>query len=840
MEPEVDSDVKFYYYETISTKRGGDVVAHISRVLLSTVFVQLKVSVRQASCACAALGYCSLGLAQQSAPAGSPDASTNNNPDTLQEVVVTANKREESLRNVGLTITALSKQELAEGNITSLVDVAAAVPGLTYAQSADNTPVLTLRGVGYNDTSLGVYPAVSVYNDQAPLPFPVLASHAAFDLERIEVLKGPQGTLFGENSTGGAINYIAAKPTRTFQTGGDITYGRFNDVQGDAYISGPVTDALRVRLAVTSQHSDGWQVSSSRPDDKNADVSYTAARLLVDFDVSESFRLSLNLNGWQDNSQPEAGQFIVLVPQSPATVQPQEEAYPFSPQTPRAADWSTGEFTPRSDRTFYQAALRADADLTSAITLTSLTSFDHFIQSQTTDGDGTALEITNLLTDNGYIDSINQELRLANSTPSSLRWVVGGNYEKSRTTELQVVDFSNISLSGAGGGITSISTTEQQDIRNYALFGNADYDVTPALTIKAGARFTDSHNNANLCGFDSGDGKTDAFWNSLGEELGTVPFVHLNNASPVDQRCFPLNKDLVPGKTPFISSLDEKNVSWRVGLDYHLDQNALLYTNVSRGYKAGGFAILPASTVSQYAPVKQESVTAYELGAKLQFWDQKAQLDSAAFYYNYANKQILGKEEDPVFGILDALTNVPKSRVIGAEADLTVRPSRGLSLAGAVTYLNTEIQRYQGVNIQGQTQNFAGEPLPFAPSWNYSLSADYRLEAAGSGVPFIGLSVHGNSASDTTPGGSSIEIPASPVNRILPGLVHPYMTNAYATVDARLGYEASDGRWKIMLWGKNIFNKYYWTNVASEGGDPTVRFAGLPATYGITYSFAVK
>jgi iron complex outermembrane recepter protein len=816
-------------------------VANKNRLLLSSVFVQLNVSVRWASCACAALVYCSLGLAQQSAPAGSPDASTNDNPDTLQEVVVTANKREENLRNVGLTITALSKQALAEGNITSLADVAAAVPGLAYAPSADNTPILTLRGIGFNDSSLGVYPAVSVYIDQTPLPFSVLASHAAYDLERIEVLKGPQGTLFGENSTGGAINYIAAKPTRTFEAGGDITYGRFNDVQGDAYISGPVTDALRVRLAATSQHSDGWQISNTRPYDTNGVLSYVAARLLVDFDVSQSIRLSLNFNGWQDNSQPQAGQFVLLVPQSPATAQPQELAYPFSPQTPRAADWSTGAFTPRSDRTFYQAALRADADITGAITLTSLTSYDHFIQSQTTDGDGTALEITNLLSDHGYIDSINQELRLANSIPSSLRWVVGGNYEKSRTNERQSVVFNDISDSNAATNfITSISTIEQQKIRNYAFFANADYDVTSALTIKAGGRYTNSHNNANLCGFDSGDGRTDETWNELGGLLGTVPFAPLDNSSPIDQRCYALNKNLVPSEHPFISSLDEHNISWKAGLDYHVDHDALVYANVSRGSKAGSYPELPASTVSQYAPVTQESVTAYELGAKLQFWDQKAQLNSATFYYDYKDKQILGKELDPVFGTLDALTNVPKSRVIGAEADLTVRPFRGMSVAGAVTYLDSKIQRYEGENIQGQRQNFSGEPLPFAPRWNYSLNADYRLEAAGWGVPFIGLSVAGRTAADTTPGGSSIEIPASPVNRILPGLVHPYMTNAYTTVDARLGYEASDGRWKVMLWGKNIFNRYYWTNVATEGGDATIRFAGLPASYGITYSFAIK
>src|SRR3546814_1717680 len=144
------------------------------------------------------------------------------------EIVVTANKREQNLNDVGATITALSGDQLDERRITSLEDIAATVPDLSFAASTANTPIYTLRGIGFNESSLGVYPAVSVYIDQAPLPFPALASHSAYDLDRIEVLKGPQGTLFGQNSTGGAINYIAARPTERFEAGGDIRFGRFN------------------------------------------------------------------------------------------------------------------------------------------------------------------------------------------------------------------------------------------------------------------------------------------------------------------------------------------------------------------------------------------------------------------------------------------------------------------------------------------------------------------------------------------------------------------------------------------------------------------------------------
>ena len=224
------------------------------------------------------------------------------------DIVVTANKREENLSKVGLTITAIGAAELQTRRVASLEDVASIAPGLIYTPSTTNTPIFTLRGVGFKESSLGVYSAVSVYVDQVPLSFPVLASHSAYDLERIEVLKGPQGTLFGQNSTGGAINYIAAKPTKTFQAGGDISFGRFNAIDANAYVSGPLSDNVRARLAITGRSADGWQRSYTR-DDTNGKDSYVAGRLQVEGEFN-NLKLNLSVNAWHDNSEPQAQQLI--------------------------------------------------------------------------------------------------------------------------------------------------------------------------------------------------------------------------------------------------------------------------------------------------------------------------------------------------------------------------------------------------------------------------------------------------------------------------------------------------------------------------------------------------
>src|SRR5258708_3152221 len=210
---------------------------------------------------------CSIGFMALSAAAWtavgseSADSSGASATDTgqIQEIIVTANKRSENLSKVGATITAISNEDLQERKIESLADLAGAIPGLNFAQTFTNTPIYTLRGVGFNESSIGVYPAVSIYIDQTPLPFPVLASHSSFDLERVEVLKGPQGTLFGENSTGGAVNFIAAKPTSTYQAGGDVSFGRFNEVDANVYVSGPLSEQLLGRIAVNAVSSGDWQ-----------------------------------------------------------------------------------------------------------------------------------------------------------------------------------------------------------------------------------------------------------------------------------------------------------------------------------------------------------------------------------------------------------------------------------------------------------------------------------------------------------------------------------------------------------------------------------------------------
>jgi len=189
-------------------------------------------------------------------------------PDTIGEIIVTAQKRSERLSDVPLSITAATGDQLTREGITDVAGLEKIVPGFTYQDSSYGTPIFSIRGVGFYDTSVGVSPAVSIYLDQVPLPYSSMARGVSFDLERVEALKGPQGTLFGQNSTGGAINYIAAKPTKDTTEGFDLDYGRFNSVNMQAFVSGSLAPNLQARIAARYEYRDDWQIGYAPNDTK--------------------------------------------------------------------------------------------------------------------------------------------------------------------------------------------------------------------------------------------------------------------------------------------------------------------------------------------------------------------------------------------------------------------------------------------------------------------------------------------------------------------------------------------------------------------------------------------
>ena len=193
----------------------------------------------------------------------------------VPEIIVTAQKREENLNAVPMSITAVSGEQLKRAGVNEVRDLVKVSPGFSYADSYVGSPIYTLRGIGFSDISLGGRSTVSLYIDQAPIPFAIESRGVNLDLERVEILKGPQGTLFGQNATGGAINFIAAKPTKSFAAGMDASYGTFNASDLSGFISGPLSETLGARLAVQTIKSDPWQRSYT----KSAEMAPTMSKM---------------------------------------------------------------------------------------------------------------------------------------------------------------------------------------------------------------------------------------------------------------------------------------------------------------------------------------------------------------------------------------------------------------------------------------------------------------------------------------------------------------------------------------------------------------------------------
>lgn len=777
----------------------------------------------------------SAGLAaatdSESADGSGQSAEAAPNIQALEEITVTAQKREESINRVGMSIDAFAGDALKNQEVKSVQDLVDVVPSLSYAASLLDTPVYSIRGVGFYETTLAAYPDVSIYVDQVPLPFPVLTAFANLDLERVEVLKGPQGILFGQNSSGGAINYVAAKPTDRPEAGIDVGVGRFARTDIDGFVSGPLTDTLGARLSFSSQQGGPWQHTYyANPGATNGSVSRFSARLLLDWKPLDNLKWELNLNGGVDRSEPVAPQYIGLVLQSGNSQfnGPALQAYPFAPNHAQDADFTLTN-RPRSDNSQYQLSLRGDYSPINDITITSITSYLHYTRDENvefggtsvTDANGSDLGDEELTIDRAHVSDVFQELRIANNTSDAIRWLAGVNYDHAEVFEYQFYSYPGSSeydsldtKASLGTNLSGAPFYSNQQMDNYAGFANVDWDVTSQITLKAGARYTKSERKADLC-TQGAPGNADIAFDNL--MAAFHPGVAIPPLQPQD--CLTIDPvTLYSQREGYFGTLNEHNVSWRGGLDYKPTSDLLTYVNVTKGYKAGGFPMISASTTYEYLPVLQESVLDYEGGFKLSLLDHTVQINGAGFHYDYTNKQIRTQTVQPVFGILNNLQNVPKSKVDGGELEIAWRPIPGLRLSAAATYLAATITQFEGTNADGIRANYAGTAVPYSPKWSTNLAVDYGWDLSAKYTASVGATVVQRSVSYATVG-------PTPIDTIDP----------YALLNLRAALATQDGKYRLELWGKNVTNKFYWDNV-SHPYDTVVRYAGMPLTYGLTFS----
>jgi len=740
--------------------------------------------------------------------------------DAAGDIIVTAQRRSESINQIPVSISASTGDQLQSLGVNDVAGLQKIVPGFSFALGNYGAPIYSIRGIGFNDNSLAAKPAVALSIDEVPLPFPVMAQGATLDLDRVEVLKGPQGTLYGQNATGGAVNYISAKPTDEASMGFNIDFGRFNALNVSTFISGPLSDTLRARLAVGVDRADEWQKSYTR-DDSLGEQELYKGRFLLEWEPSADFRATFSANGFIDKSDTMAAQVIAITPlvEPPVHIPQGLLDYPLAPRNNRAADWDAAR-PYAQDNHMYQLALRLEYDLSEAIRLTSISSYANYHLDRPNDIDGTSYEDYYTVA-RGSARVLSQELRLSGDHDGRIRWIVGGNYERDRVNQrdyFYVRDNGNAyALEAFGGAYFDGYNDSRQRLTTLAAFGNLDVDLGDAITLHGGIRYTRAKISHAGCTGDGGTGDLSFLFSNFSNYLrslsGLAPL-----PQPADGVCVTLGPgpEFVPGA--IAGRLTQDNVSWRAGVDWKPAPGILAYVNVSKGYKSGSFPNLAASTAEQYAPVSQESVLAYEAGIKARLGI--AQLNGAVFYYDYRDKQLLGRVIVPVFGPLTSLVNIPKSSITGAELQLTLRPVDGLTLTGGGTYIDSKIKGgFTNYDPFGAVRNFGGDPFPLTPKWQASGDVQYEFPVSDDLKAFAGANA---SYQGKTNGGL--------------GEIDLLRIDDYVLIDLRAGVKSADDKWRFSIWGRNITDKYYWTN-ADHSGNTTIRLAGRPATYGASLAF---
>ncbi len=761
----------------------------------------------------------------------------------LEEIVVTAQKRAEGINTVPMSIQAFDGETLVNAGITDASGLAQLTPGLNFARSSANTPIYTLRGVGFNTPNLSSTSPVGVYVDEVAYAYPYMSNGPLFDIERVEVLKGPQGTLYGRNTTGGLVNFIVAKPGKEFEAGVSAELGNYKTTNFEGFVSVPLSDTFGVRFAARSETSgEGWQKSISR-NERLGEKDRLGLRATAVWNATDALTIDLTGSYWHDKSDTIAAQAVRLIPDQPAFTNPGLPAAVRTDWKSDTADWDRYDGSKpafRVNAEFYSAAARINYNISDNLSLVSLTAFNHVKRNDMNDVDGTAIEIFTQQSV-GKIDSFSQELRL-NGEAGKLSYIVGGYYSNDDITDSQVGYYDNSSVlqllrflaqnvidptnarytaQQYATGFRSYRNTTDQNSKSVSAFATTDWKFNEQFKLTAGLRYSKDTLDFSAC---SGDfnGNTLPIWNTSVHFLVNVQSGAVPNFTVKPNGCMSYAADftnLASFKRP---KLNEDNVAGRLSAQFTPTEELLVYGTISRGFKSGSVPMLPTNVETQLEPAHQEQVTAYEVGTKATLFNRTMQANVSAFYYDYKDKQLFSEVLDPVFTTLTRIVNVPSSKVSGAELDLSWRATAALTLRGGASYTKTEVTKFNGFNRAGQATNFAGLAFPYTPTWQLNGTINYDQPISGS----LGLltSVNANYQSETA--GSL-------------GDEQGFEVASYTVVNANIGVHSLDDRWHASVYAKNLFDKYYWT-ATDVLTDTIFRVPGMARTYGLAMGWKFK
>lgn len=590
--------------------------------------------------------------AQQTTPAANPPSAQTESEIKPGEIVVTAQKRRQSVQDVGASVTALGNNALASIGRQDVTALAGQIPSLQVNQYSPTLTIFNIRGVSQNDFADSQEAPVAFYADEVYVSSLGAISGQNFDLERVEVLRGPQGTLFGRNATGGLIQIISAKPTRKLSGFLTLTVGSYGQFASEGALSGPLTDWLRARVSFTTDNHGGYISNRIGPDIGNSN--FYGVRVQLAADVGADGQLTVKYQRLRNTNERSGGLYSFAAAAPDPTndglgrfVGRNEDFYgtgagadPFGYAEPDNNPF-TGSYDRIGffDRTVDSVTARYEHNFGS-FSLTSLSDYQSLRKAYGEDTDSSPNPIFNF--DTGQkLDQLSQELRL-NGKSDVLTWVAGAYFLdiKSRNSYLINSPADILPQQNYGGRLHT---------SNWALFGQAEYKLNDQLTFILGGRYS--------------------------SDIKSLDFTHAT-AGVTD---FTFN----PAGNPGLARQIFRDWSGKVQINYKPTRDILLYAGVNRGTKSGGFGTQAFTPIDPSTlPFGSEKLINYEAGYKISLLDRKLTINGAGFIYDYENYQAF-----QLVGLSQFITNLP-ARIHGTELEIVARPVNGLTLQFLGTYLD--------------------------------------------------------------------------------------------------------------------------------------------------------
>jgi iron complex outermembrane receptor protein len=718
--------------------------------------MRLTTLARAAALVAAGLATHALALAQSAAPA--PE-------EGLQTVVVTAQKRLQSMQNVPVAVNTVDARAIENQQILDFSDITRVAPSMTLNQNPGNNTI-SLRGIGTFAYSIGIESAVSVIVDDVPVIQQMQAFSNLSDIDRIEVLRGPQGTLFGKNSSAGVINVVTKASADTLEGSAQVTLTSDGEHRVEGSISGPLSPAAGFRLNVFANQRDGEITNLTTGRDLNGDR-------------GKGIRARLDLKPSADLTAKLIADYSTRHVEGPVTtmraVPPGSRQQGVAPLEPALAGITPGpeNRTVRMDSPGYNdsenASLSANIGWKLANhTLTSVTTYQDWRYSLLADFDFSSVDLVGALTNNARHGGVSftspyrshmftQELRLSSNGDGVFNYLGGLYYSNSDNDR-----------SFDRGPVLSVARWDANaGNRTLAAFAQADYKLTDTTRINAGLRYN--------------------------REKIDVDFTNLVPATPVRYQ----------------GNSSDNAATGKLALQHDLAKAVMVYASYATGYKGAGYDISTGFDQSRVRlPVAPETSKAYELGLKSRFLQNRVQLNATAFQTDYDDFQAQSSRVDPTTNVRqNAVTNVGALRTKGVELELTAKPINTLMIESSLAYVDAKIRRmptalcYPGQTVEqgcvrvgtAQVQDLAGKRLSNAPKVKFTLGGTYNFAVGDSGYSGIAnLNYQHQSA-------VNFDLAVNPLTE----------QRAYGILNGSIALSNPDHSWKVTLFVNNLLDKSY-------------------------------